>query len=311
MGLIVCPMPSLSAILGLILLLSSFVAHAQELQPRRWSHLPMGSNFAGAVYGYTSADIFFSPSTRIEDATLDLHSVAASYTHSFNLFGKSARFDLVQGYQYGRWEGLLNGAQASTSRTGLTDTLARLSVILYGAPPLTGQDFVAYRKEVRDCETLIGAGFAVSLPTGKYLKDRLINIGSNRYVFMPQVGVQHNRGPWTYELTTGLRIFTDNNSFYGGQTLEQDPLFTGQAHLIYTFRPGLWCGVGAALGGAGTSVLNGTELDDSKNNFLWGASVGFSITRTFGLKLTYVSARSLERAGADSHSFLFGGSIMW
>ena len=35
--------------------------YAQEVEPRRWSHLPIGLNFAGAGYAYTESDISDSP----------------------------------------------------------------------------------------------------------------------------------------------------------------------------------------------------------------------------------------------------------
>jgi len=44
---------------------------AQELEPRRWGHLPIGGNFAGVGYAYTSGDIAFNPLLRIEDGKLD------------------------------------------------------------------------------------------------------------------------------------------------------------------------------------------------------------------------------------------------
>ncbi|MGD8894222.1 MAG: hypothetical protein PVF94_14420, partial [Desulfobacterales bacterium] len=34
-----------------------FLCLAQELEPRRWSHLPTGTNFVGGGYAYTQADI--------------------------------------------------------------------------------------------------------------------------------------------------------------------------------------------------------------------------------------------------------------
>ncbi|MGB1130425.1 MAG: hypothetical protein ACPG4K_10260, partial [Haloferula sp.] len=109
----------------------------------------------------------------------------------------------------------------------------------------------------------------------------------------------------------GVYLFSDNDSFYQGNTLEQDPLFATQAHVVYTFRPGLWCGVGAAFGTAGQTSVNDRPSTDTKNNFLWGASVGVPLSRRCGVKLTYISANSLERTGFDSHTLLFGASVMW
>jgi hypothetical protein len=53
---------------------------------------------------------------------------------------------------------------------------------LYGAPPLSGKDYAAYRAKM-DVETIVGAGLAVRLPTGQYMDDKLINLGENRFVF--------------------------------------------------------------------------------------------------------------------------------
>lgn len=293
------------------IVLATPVLDAQELQPRRWSHLPIGSNFSGFSYGYTSADIYFSPSLQVDNATLEMHTVATSYLHAFEFLGRSARFDIVQAYQYGRWEGTLEGLPASTSRTGMTDTVVRLSMNLVGAPPLKGQEFRKYRAAVADCETIVGVGLTTILPTGRYLKDRLLNIGTNRVTVRPEFGIVHNRGPWSYEWDLGIYFFSDNDSFFQGNTLEQDPIYATQAHVVYTFRPGLWVGVGAAFGTGGQTSVNDRPGDDTKNNFLWGASIGIPVNRKVGMKLTYISTNSLERAGFDSHSVLFGASMMW
>ena len=72
------------------------------------------------------------------------------------------------------------------------------------------------------------------------MEDKLINLGNNRFTFRPQFGVLHNRGKWAMELTTAAWLYTDNDEFFNGRHLEQDPFFTADSHLIYTFRPGLW-----------------------------------------------------------------------
>jgi hypothetical protein len=273
--------------------------------------LPLGKEFGGVVYGYTHADIYLNPSLRIENAELDLHTFGVSFTHPFELLGKSARFDLIQAYQDGRWSGTLDGTPASTSRSGLNDMTLRFSMNLYGAPPLSGEEFIKYRREVAECETIVGAGLVVVLPTGYYLRDRLLNLGSNRFTVRPQLGVVHSRGPWSFELTGSLWLYTDNNSFFKGSSLEQDPLMSLQGHVVYTFRPGFWVASGAAYGMGGQTTLNGNEVNDYKNNFLWGTSLGFSVSPELGFRLTYISSQTLERSGSDSDSFLFGATLMW
>ena len=51
----------------LILISSLSPLAAQELDPRRWSHLPINTNFLGGAYAYTEGDISFDPALLIED----------------------------------------------------------------------------------------------------------------------------------------------------------------------------------------------------------------------------------------------------
>ena len=80
-------------------------ALADELEPRRWSHLPINTNFFGIAYAYTDADIGFDPVIKLEDVTMELDTWAAKYIRTFALFDKTARIDLLQAYQKGHWSG--------------------------------------------------------------------------------------------------------------------------------------------------------------------------------------------------------------
>ena len=98
---------------------------------------------------------------------------------------------------------------------------------------------------------MAGVAMSVQLPTGDYLDDKLINLGGNRYVFRPQIGVVHETGNWSFEATGTAWIYTDNDEFFNGNTLEQDPLYTIQGHIIHNHRPGMWTGLslGSSYGG--------------------------------------------------------------
>jgi hypothetical protein len=292
-------------ILGLPLL-----CFAQELEPRRWSHLPSGKNFVGGGYVYTNADIFFDPVLRIEDAEMEMHTWAFKYIHTFELLEKSARIDFTQAYQEGRWSGLLNGAPASITRSGLSDSALRFAINLYGAPPLEGKEFATYRAKV-DVETIVGAALVVHLPTGDYMSDKLINLGTNRFTFRPQLGVVHNRGKWSFEITGAVWLYTDNNDFYNGRKLEQDPYFTSQIHLVYTIRPGLWASASAGYGYGGKSTLDGVEKNDRRENLAWALSAGCPITRQFGVKFVYLSSRTQKSIGQDTDSIGMSFNIFW
>lgn len=287
------------------------VALGQELEPRRWAHLPIGTNFAGLAQIWTEGEIAFDPVLRIEDGSFELQTSALKYIHSFELLDKSARFELTQAYQQGTWSGLLNGAQTSVDRSGWSDTALRFAINLYGAPPLKGKEFAAYRAEVAGCETIIGAGFAVVLPTGEYFEERLINLGSNRFTFRPQVGVIHTRGPWSAELSGAIWFFTGNDEFWNGNRVEQDPLLALQGHLVHTFRPGLWAGTSVGYGAGGRSTVNGAAKNDRRNQFSWAISLGVPVNRQVGLKLSYISSRTMERIGSESDTLAVAVTAAW
>ena len=287
-----------------------YVCFAQELEPRRWSHLPMGKNFVGVAYVHTKADIFFDPVLRIEDAEMEMHTWAFKYIRTFELLQKSARIDFTQAYQEGRWSGLLNGAPASVKKCGLSDSVLRFAINLYGAPPLEIKEFEAYRAKV-NVETIVGAALAVHLPTGDYMSDKLINLGTNRFTFRPQLGVVHNRGKWSFEITGAVWLYTDNNDFYNGRKLEQDPYFTSQIHLIYTIRPGLWASASAGYGYGGKSTIDGVGKNDRRENLAWALSIGCPIARQLGVKFVYLSSRAQESVGQDTDSIGATFNIFW
>ena len=288
----------------------AFPCRAQELEPRRWGHLPVGSHVAGIGYAYTRGEILFNPVLKLEDVEMDLHTLAAKYIQTFEMFGKSTRIDLVQGYQDGRWEGLLDGEEASTSRSGWSDSVVRFAVNLVGAPPLKGKEFAAYRAAVEH-ETIVGTGVAVHVPTGRYYEDRLINLGSNRYIFRPQLGVVHNRGKWSMEMTGATWFFTDNDEFFNGKRLENDPLYALQGHVVYTYCPGLWLAGGAAYGYGAESTVDGDRKDDRKENLAYGMSLGYPLTRRLGAKVGYLGTRTQTSVGADTDTVVGALAYLW
>jgi hypothetical protein len=291
-------------------MLTSETALSQELVPRRWSHLPIGTNFVGVGYAYTRADISFDPVLQIEDAKLDMHTVEVSYIRTVGLLGKSARADFKIPLQDARWKGLLAGQPASAHRQGMADPVVRFAVNVLGGPPLKGENFATYRAD-HEVETIVGLGLAVHLPLGQYSEDKLLNLGSNRFTIRPQLGVEHKRGNWIAELTASIWFFTDNNSFFNGLCRKQDPFFTAQAHLIYNFRPGFWASLSGALGYGAESTIDNVEKDDIQRNVGWALGLGYSLTRRFGLKFSYVGIYNLSDVGTDSNTLILGASYFW
>ncbi len=233
-----------------------------------------------------------------QDGTYEMHTAVLSYIRTLDFLGKSARVDFILPYASGRWQGDVNGEFTHIRRRGPGDARARFSVLLYGGPAETPQEFATSKKS----NTVVGAALAVTIPTGDYTDKRLINLGSNRWTFRPQLGVTHTRGKWTYEFTTSVYFYTDNNDFFQETQLETDPLLEAQAHLIYSFRPGLWTSVSTAYGWGGEGTINGDAKNNPSGNWLTALSFGFPINRLQGFKVVWLRGRTQKPTGADMDS---------
>ena len=291
----------------MLMLCCANASFAQDTEPRRWAQIPTGMNFFGASYAYTDGDISFDPLLKIEEATFELHTTGLAYIRTMGVMGKSARFDFTLPYKAGRWEGLLDNEFVHIRRRGPGDARMRFSMLLYGGPAETPQEFAKSKKS----NTVVGAAIAVSMPTGMYNSGRLINLGNNRWIIRPQLGITHSRGKWTGEFTGSVFFYADNNHFFNETQLETDPLWAAQAHLIYTFRPGLWASLSTAYGWGGEATVNGDAKNNPSGNWLTALSFGFPINRMQGIKVFWLRARTQKSTGSDNDSLAIAYSVMF
>lgn len=273
-------------------------ALAQDLEPRRWTPLPPGLTIVGAGYAATRGDVFFDPVLLVEDAEVEGHTVGVSYVRSFSIANKLARIDVTVPWQNLYWSGILDGEPASTQRIGLADPWVRVSVIL--AQRGSG--------EPGSPTTIVGAAVATALPLGEYLEGRLLNIGQNRFVLRPQMGVVHTRDKWAYELTGSVFLYGDNNDFLVDSTLRQDPLTALQGHVIRFFdKPGWWGALSAGYAWGGETRLDGVRSRNPKRWFLSALSIGIPLSPKQGLKVSALRSRTKTERDADTNTL----AIAW
>jgi len=293
-----------------LLLIAFFLvgyANAQDIEPRRWSSLPLGTQVIGAGYAHSFGTVTFDPLLQADDVTVAVNTFVVSYVKPFKLGTKLARLDLTLPYSFMRFEGSLSGAPASVERNGFGDSRIRVSVNLIGPPPSNAQELGKYLKE-NPKNTTFGVSIAATLPTGQYFDDKLINIGQNRFIIRPQFGMVHNWNNWSYELTGSLFIFSNNNNFFGGKTKKQDPVFALQTHLIKRFNSKVWASASASYGIGGESIVGGVSNADLRTNFLTSAAFGFKLTKFQSCKIAYLNSVTLKDLGSNTHSFIFGWS---
>ena len=300
----------ISSVFNSFILLLSFSAYALDLEPRRWTTLPEDTKVIGIGYAHSSGNFNLDPVLQLEETTFSGNAVFLSHVNSFVIGDKKARFDALLPLKDIKWKGLLSGSPASAERTGLGDPRLRLSVNLLDISS-PGSNKVGTEPSKPATNTVLGAAIAVTLPLGEYYSDRLLNIGENRFTVRPQVGVVHTYGSWSYELTGSIFYYTDNNDFFNGSTREQEPIYALQAHVVKNFRPGLWASLSAGYGKGGKSKINGIQKNDERRNLLTALSLGIPLSKTQGLKFSYIHSNNQNEIGSDSENIAVSWSVAY
>ena len=278
---------------------------AQVMEPLSYTNAPIGLNFLIAGYGYLWGDVLVDPSLPIKDIDAKVSTAVLTYSRVLDFWGQSGTFALVVPYAWLSATGEVAGQSRSVDRSGLTDVTLRLSVNLYGAPALSLREFRDYRQD-----TIVGVSLMVTVPTGQYDPHRLINIGTNRWSFRPEVGVSKAVGPWTLEAAAGVTFFTDNDEFLGTNVRRQDPLYSVQGHAIYNFSPTLWAALDATYYTGGRTSVNGALNDDLQENSRWGATLAQTLDKHNSIKLYFNSGVS-ARTGTNFNAVGIAWQYRW
>jgi hypothetical protein len=276
-----------------VLLFVATQAHAGEIEPRAYANTPVGINFLLVGYVYSDGGLSTAGSSPIKDAQLNVHTEVVAYARSLDVWGKSGKFDVILPYSELSGTAMVAGQPRERNVSGLNDPLFRFSVNFYGAPALSVEEFANYQQDL-----IIGASVQVSAPLGQYDKDKLVNLGNNRWFVKPDIGISKAWGGLSLELSTGAYFFSKNDEFFGGQTLEQDPLYTSQAHVTYSFGRGMWSELSLNYDYGGRTTKNGVQSDDLQQNWRVAFTLALPVNRNNSIKL-YASTGMYTSAGTD------------
>jgi hypothetical protein len=159
--------------------------------------------------------------------------------------------------------------------------------------------------------TIFGVSLAVQAPTGQYDPTKLINIGTNRWAFKPEVGVSVPVGRWYLDAYAGAAFFTNNDQFYPGDaTRRQDPLYQLQGHAAYVFRSRAWLALDATWYGGGTSTVDAGPPSTRQSNTRAGATFSAPFTPRQAIKLA-ASTGTTARTGSNFTSFFVTWQFTW
>ncbi|MBL8351684.1 MAG: transporter [Burkholderiaceae bacterium] len=287
------------------LMLLGTAAPAQELEPRAYSNAPVGFNFLVVGYGRSQGGLSFDPALPIEDAKLKIDSAVFAYARTLDLWGKSGRFDVVLPYSHLSGSAMVAGQPAERQITGFSEPRFRLSVNLYGAPALSLQEFSRYQRDL-----VVGTSLQVSLPSGQYDPSRAINLGSHRWTVKPDIGFSKAFGAATLDVTASATFYGDNSDYYGGQTLEQAPLYATQAHLSWDFGGGIWAALGGTYYRGSRVTINGNTSLIELGNSHAGAMLALPVDRHQSVKFS-LSSSIKTRTGSDLTAFAMAWQVRW
>jgi hypothetical protein len=122
---------------------------------------PVGLNFLIGGYAYSKGAVSTDPSVPIEDAEVRLNTAVLAYVRTLDLWGRSGKVDIILPYTWASGSAKLAGQLQTRDVSGLGDPRPRFSMLLYGGPALSLDEFADYKPDI-----IIGASLDVTAPSG-------------------------------------------------------------------------------------------------------------------------------------------------
>jgi Putative MetA-pathway of phenol degradation len=274
----------------------------QDLSPRAYVITPIHANAITLTYSFYDGNLSLN-GLPISGATGTYSVPIFSYYHSFSFFGRSANVVASLPYAFGNFQGTVRGAENQLYRSGLLDSIYRVSVNLKGGPAMPAKEFAKWRQKM-----LLGVSLKVQAPTGQYDPTKLINWSNNRWGFKPEFGYSQRWasrwildgyfGVWFY--TTNPDFFSRNAFFPGTNSQSQKPIGALEGHLSYDFKksPRLWASLDGNFWFGGTTSLNGVPNPFSREaNSRIGGTISTPLTKHQSLKFSYSTGTYIRFGG--------------
>lgn len=254
----------------------------QDLEPRAYSSVPKGINVLAIGYGFNRGNVLTDPALPVKDFILSTQSIGINYIHSFSISKKLARIQVSLPFADMQGKLSRNGEEITGSRSGMADMRIRFGINLTGSPALDSKDFRQYQEKA-----ILGVSFVTSVPTGRYYEDKIINLGSNRWAFKPEVGISRRFQHIYAEAYLGTWFYTDNTEYLTDKVLKQKPTVTLQGHASYYFKNQMWVGLNTNWYKVGETTINGVVSNDLMNDWRIGATFSTPISKGQSLRLQF------------------------
>ena len=261
-------------------------ASAQFSDPRTYDNTPVGINQVELSYTYVHANASIDTSLIITGANFNLNQGIIDYTR---YFGFLHRLTWVEAsVPVAGLGGSISGTNIHGSTTGAGDSSYELAMLVKGGPALSVTQFENYEPT-----TTLGVSLTVTAPTGLYHPNKILNLGSDRWSFKPEIALSHPFGPehkWEFDAYANSYFYTDNTSYHGREILQQQPLPGVEGHISYSFNDSLWASLDTRYSLRGTTLVNSVDQNNTQQNFILGTEINVSINSRNSLVFEFAKA---------------------
>ncbi len=284
--------------------LAADVCRGQDLAPRAYLITPVHSNAVTLTYSFFDGDLLFEGTVPITGATARAYVAIFNYSRSLNFFGRTANFTASLPYGVGNFRGIVVDAETLAYRSGLLPATFRFSVNLIGGRAMNVAEFMKWRQK-----TILGISLRLVPETGQYDPTKLINFGTNRWSFKPELGYSQRWGHWILDAYGGVWLYTTNSEFFshnqfspGTNTQTQSPIGSFEGHLSYDFKPRLWVSLDGNYWFGGTTSLNGVENPGTlQRNSRLGGTASIPLSKHQSIKFSYSNGAYIKYGGSSQN----------
>lgn len=302
-------------VLSSLVAISATRAAAQDLAPRAYVITALHSNAIIVTYSFYDGGIFFGDALPIANASARVSVPSFSYYHSLGLFGRSANIRVSLPYAVAKYQGTVFATETNVHRSGLLDANLRFSVNLKGGPAMSPQEFQSWQQK-----TIVGVSLTVAARTGQYDPARLVNLGTNRWAFKPELGYSRRfAGRWLVDaygavwfFTKNPEFFSRNNFFPGVNAQTENPIAAFEGHLSYNIgSPRFWVSLDGNYWRGGSTSLNGVPTPDTTQaNSRIGGTASIPLNKHQSLKFAY-SRGTYIRFGGNYQNLQIAWQYSW
>ncbi len=286
---------------------------AQDLTPRAYVITPVSSNAVTLTYALSKGEVQFDPTLPITDASGTMHTPVLSYYFGFDFFGRSANLSAALPWVTGNIRATVIGNERDAHREGLMDSAVRFAVNLKGGRAMPAPEFV----KTPPSKNVIGASLRVVAPTGQYVNTRVINLGTNRWSFKPEIGLSHRARRLVIDAYGGVWLFTANNDYFApspevrGSVRKQSPIGSFEGHISYDVKPRLWISLDLNYWYGGRTTVDGLQsLTSLQANSRVGVTGSVPVSRRQSLKCSF-SDGVITRVGGRFKILSVGWQYSW